>query len=620
MDFLIVISLLTMASLALAHFMKSNVAIALPVAAFSFILITYVFGLFDLLLAGVLASVLLTLVSFALALLKGGRVGSNKSLFSQLRSPGAVIFWVLVTISYLLTRSMQFHNWDEFSHWGTVSKAFYIFDSLSPYNPADLAFRSYPPAISIFQYFVNKISFGWLEANVFWAYQILIFAALAPFAAKLSWQKPFAVVISFLSFLVVPLMFFAAFSQIYVDPILGILFGYALAVVAISDLRLWSSKLQLALGLAVVILSKDSGLFLGSVVLVYYIIRMIQLRQLSLSNLKRPAGLLGVLSPILVVIAASASWSTLLAHQKTGKVFAQPLQASAVLEAIGGGGPEYFDQVRQNFGQAFLTKPLGETLSSTATVIIFALLLGAISRLKVRDDESRLGFAPTVTLVVGGLTYTVGLMILYFFRFGEYEAVNLASFSRYLGTFWAGVAVFVTAMFVAAMAKQQDKKLLIGFSATWLVFAMLVAPVGNFAALAANPGASSNQLRAQFYPLAKQAELAGIGKGSKVWIIAQHTSGFEYWVYRYMILQAHANPGSWSIGEKSGDGDIWTTGMTKDEWTSQLRQYDFVVVLAVNERFIADFGGIFADLKQLNETNTFKVVKSDQSVTLEAAN
>lgn len=620
MDFLIVVALLAAASLAFAHFMKTSVAASLPVAAFSFILVTYLFGLFNLLFIGVLVSVAMALVALVLALIKSNKSGSAKNLMGQLVSPGAMIFWVLITLSYSLTRAMQFHSWDEFSHWGTVAKAFFIFDSLSPYNPADLAFRSYPPAISIFQYLVNKVSFGWFEGNVFWAYQILIFAALVPFAAKLSWKKPLAVVIAGVSFLVVPLMFFASYSQVYVDPILGILFGYALSIVAISDLRLWSSKLQLSLGLAVLILSKDSGLFLAAVVLVYYLIRMIQLGQLALTNLKRPTGLLGLLSPILAVVAASLSWSTLLSAQKIQKAFSQPLEAAGILDAFSGGGPEYFEQIRQNFGQAFLTKPLGETLSSIAAVIIFALALSAMFRLKVRDDETRLGFAPAATILVSGLVYTVGLMVLYFFRFGEYEAVNLASFSRYLGTFWAGVAVFVTAVLVAAMAQQQDKKLLVASSAVWLIFAMAVAPISNFFTLAANPGASSQQLRAQFAPLAQQAEIAGISKGSKVWIIAQHTSGFEYWIYRYMILQAHANQGSWSIGEKSGDGDMWTTQMKRDEWASQLRDYDFVVFLAANDGFMAEFGSLFTDKNQLNSTNTFRVIKIGDTVSLEAAN
>ncbi len=620
MDFLIVVGLLSLGSLAIAHFMKTNYSVALPVAAFSFILITYIFGIFNLLYVGVLASVGLALVAFVLVVLRSAKRGSFKSLLLQVLSPGAVIFLVLITFSYSLTRVMQFHSWDEFSHWGTVAKAFYIFDSLSPYNPADLAFRSYPPAISIFQYFVNRVSFGWFEGNVFWAYQILIFAVLAPFAARLTWKKPVAIFIAAASFLVVPLMFFSSYSQVYVDPILGFLFGYALSIVAISDLRLWSSKLQLSLGLAVLILSKDSGLFLSAVVLVYYLIRSIQIGNLSLANLKRPTGLVGFLSPIISVVAAYQSWSILLSSQKIEKAFAQPLEPTTILDAIGGGGPEYFSQIRQNFGQAFLAKPLGETLSSLAVVIIFAVVLVALFRLKVREDETRLGFTPAITLVSGGLIYTVGLMVLYFFRFGEYEAVNLASFSRYLGTFWAGVAVLVTALLISAMAKQSDKNLLVGTSAVWLLFAMVVAPVSNLMTLAANPGASSQQLRAQFAPLAQQAEAAGIQKGSKVWIIAQHTSGFEYWIYRYMILQAHANQGSWSVGEKSGEGDMWTTAMTKEEWATQLRDYDFVVLLAANDAFIEEFGTLFSDQNQLNETNTFKVVKSGDAVTLEAAN
>lgn len=619
MDFLIIVALLVIAASGFAHLLKVNVAAAIPTAIFAFILVPYLFGLFNLLFVGVLASVLLAVVAFALALIRGNKDGSTKQLLAGLASPAAVIFWVLITVSYLLTRAMQFHSWDEFSHWGTVAKAFFIFDSLSPYNPADLAFRSYPPAVSIFQYFVNKVSFGWFEGNVFWAYQILIFAALVPFAAKLVWRKPLAVAIAGLAFLVAPLMFFAAYSQVYVDPILGVLFGYSFALVATSDLRTRATKLQLSVALAVLVLSKDSGLFLAAIVLVYYLVRQVQTRQFTLENLKRPTGLLAILAPVLALVVANLSWSLLLTSQKIEKAFSQPLQASSIFDAFGGGGPAYFEQIRTNFGQAFLSKPIGETLSSIAIIIVFTLVLVAIFPLRIRDDESKLGFTPAITLIVGGVIYTVGLLVLYFFRFGEYEAVNLASFSRYLGTYWAGVAVFITAMLVSAMGQKQDKKLLVAASSGWLVFTMLVAPISNFFTLASNPGASSQQLRSQFAPLAQQAQMAGIEKGSKVWIIAQHTSGFEYWIYRYMILQAHVNQGSWSIGTKSGDGDMWTTEMDQAEWAKQLGDYEFVVFLSANETFMNEFGGIFKDQSQLNSTNTFKVVKQGDSVVLEAA-
>lgn len=619
MDFLIIVALIAIASVGVAHLLKVSLAAAIPTAIFTFILVPYVFGVFNLLFVGVLASVVLAIVAFVLALIRGNKDGSVKQLFAGLVSPAAVIFWVLITVSYSLTRAMQFHSWDEFSHWGTVAKAFFIFDSLSPYNPADLAFRSYPPAVSIFQYFVNKVSFGWFEGNVFWAYQILIFAALVPFAAKLVWRKPLAVAIAGLAFLVTPLMFFAAYSQVYVDPILGVLFGYSFALVATSDLRTWATKLQLSVALAVLVLSKDSGLFLAAIVLVYYLVRQVQTRQFTLENLKRPTGLLAILAPVLPLVAANLSWSLLLSSQKIEKAFSQPLQASSIFDAFGGGGPAYFEQIRTNFGQAFLSKPIGETLSSIAIIIIFTLVLVAIFPLRIRDDESKLGFTPAITLIVGGVLYTVGLMVLYFFRFGEYEAVNLASFSRYLGTYWAGVAVFITAMLVSAMGQKQDKNLLVAASAGWLVFAMVVAPISNFFTLASNPGASSQQLRSQFAPLAQQAQMAGIEKGSKVWIIAQHTSGFEYWIYRYMILQAHVNQGSWSIGTKSGDGDMWTTEMDQAEWAKQLGDYEFVVFLSANETFMNEFGGIFKDQTQLNSTNTFKVVKQGDSVVLEAA-
>ena len=49
-------------------------------------------------------------------------------------------------------------EWDEFSHWGSVVKSMFLTNGLSVKEGSSLMFKSYPPAISIFEYFFQVIN------------------------------------------------------------------------------------------------------------------------------------------------------------------------------------------------------------------------------------------------------------------------------------------------------------------------------------------------------------------------------------------------------------------------------------------------------------------------------
>jgi hypothetical protein len=189
MTYLIVISILLLAAFSLSYLIRSSLLISLPTSIFGITAVLYVFSLFDQLLLGfwvVLGVIGLATIASAVLLIK------DKELVSHLKtllSPGLAIFLSLALFSYLLTRGMQLSSWDEFSHWGTIVKATFLYDAVGPYNPVELGFRSYPPSLSLFEYFVTKLGGPWLEGNIFFAYQLIIWSLFTPFLAQLSWRR-----------------------------------------------------------------------------------------------------------------------------------------------------------------------------------------------------------------------------------------------------------------------------------------------------------------------------------------------------------------------------------------------------------------------------------------------
>jgi hypothetical protein len=217
---------------------------------------------------------------------------------------------------------------------------------------------------------------------------------------------------------------------------------------------------------------------------------------------------------------------------------------------------------------------------------------------------------------------------LYLFRFGEYEAVRLASYERYLGTYWAGIALFVALITIWLVAGSVSSQTTSGSKtntegvaelvvAGVLVLGLFVlSPVQKLGEFFANPHGYSSQVRAQFEPVLEQAKTAGIKPGDKVWIIAQHTTGFEYWVLRYSLMENQTNSEAWSLGSRADENDVWTVDKSASEWAQELRGYDYVVVLEATESFAEQFGELFDNPSDQTSPSVFRVKDFRGSISL----
>ncbi|MFR5189969.1 MAG: hypothetical protein ACLTEH_01690 [Clostridia bacterium] len=73
----------------------------------------------------------------------------------------------------------------------------------------------------------------------------------------------------------------------------------------------------------------------------------------------------------------------------------------------------------------------------------------------------------------------------------------------------------------------------------------------------------------------------------------------------------------WNLGAPYFEGDIWTYDITVQEWEKKLieESFDYVFIAKSDERFVQDYGSLFApdvDLTQI-ENKVFQVVKTSQT-------
>jgi hypothetical protein len=190
----------------------------------------------------------------------------------------------------------------------------------------------------------------------------------------------------------------------------------------------------------------------------------------------------------------------------------------------------------------------------------------------------------SMTLLIGFFVYQIILLLLYLTHFGEYEAVQLASYDRYTKPYLVGFLIF---FFCSMINKLLQNNLSIIKLSIFTLSVLLVLPNYNFSNLLVLVGGKSqiyNDFKNSFEPFSRDLSRKLLTKDDKVWVIAQHTEGFEFHFLKYNLLPASTNISSWSIGSSFGSTDVWTDdSINSINWKNSLINYDYLYIFKVTD-------------------------------------
>ncbi|HRN70180.1 MAG TPA: hypothetical protein PLS49_03250, partial [Candidatus Woesebacteria bacterium] len=145
----------------------------IPITIFFVILVVYIAGLFNVLILGIYINIIIAIILLVLTLIE---LFKNQKKIKEIFSPALLIWISIFMISYLFYEGRMLVEWDEFSHWGDVVKMMYN-ENIFNTNPLSLSVaKTYPPALSILQYFFQVINRGYEEYYLFIAYQIFSYS------------------------------------------------------------------------------------------------------------------------------------------------------------------------------------------------------------------------------------------------------------------------------------------------------------------------------------------------------------------------------------------------------------------------------------------------------------
>lgn len=429
----------------------------LPISCLGIILILYLFGMINLLLPGVVVICALAFLLYVYTvyfIVKNGAAATLKQKIFNLITPGTVVFAILsILLAYFNKDRLAMYT-DEFSHWLDTVVIMNRIDAFGTAPNSTAVFPSYPPAMSLFQYLLEKLNMvfsgEFSEWKAYYAYQVLAVSVMLPFM-KLkgeSVSKKVAGIITWPIALVIPLYFFnEAYSSLYIDPFLGIVAGCGFAAIAISKTKDWVYQSYITLLCGVLTIAKDVGIYLSIFIALYFFIDY--LARSKKGAIKETVKMLPLaLCPMLSMIVTKVLWKIELAVSHTPQKFSAPFDIAGTIATIKGNGNEFYTTVYENFRAAITYRyiyyeRMGFNYTAIMVLITVALLLFNVRLYRLGRIKTASCIAGTVIPSAAVIIYILSMFPLYISRFYEEEAINLASFDRYCGI------VFLTGILLA---------------------------------------------------------------------------------------------------------------------------------------------------------------------------
>ncbi len=414
----------------------------LPISTMGIILFLFLTGMVNILGIGwILVSIIAVgLYGYSIYLLikKHSRDSLKESCFN-LFTPGFIVFAILTVLIAFFNQDRLATHTDEFSHWMDIVMIMTGIDDFGTTAGSGAIFPSYPPAMSLFQYLMEKINMAitgdFSEWKVYFAYQLLVVSIMLPFVKDKghSVVQKVVSVISWPVCLFLPLIFFKdMYSSIYIDPFLGVLGGSGFAAVSITKKKDWMYNTYMSMLMAVLVLSKDVGIYLAIFISIYFLIDYLSREGFGKKNILLSA------TPLAAMILAKLLWKIELAVSHTAQKFSQPFDVQGTIDTIKGNGNEFYTTVYDNFRQAITYRfvyyeRLGFNYTSIMTLLVVAFICLHVSLYKRGQLKKAAAITGAVVPGIAIIFYILSMFPLYISRFETEEAINLASFERYCG-------------------------------------------------------------------------------------------------------------------------------------------------------------------------------------------
>lgn len=584
-------------------------SLSVPFILFAFaILVLYLFGINGNLEFGYYLCIGTAIVSAAYSCTLDHKISFSIDEFIGILISLIPFLWLYVSID----SEFLFTGWDEFSFWGASIKIISATDAIYNNNsPLSYAFKSYPPAQQLLQYFFVK-SFGWKESTVLVAHGFFIMSAVLFTASTLVQKSSVAASLAFIIAIPVIYYFGFDFGHVFVDQLLAVVFAASISCSFRKDTIYKFILFPAALFLLVEI--KQMGLVFALFALLIAILNEIISLERDISYRLKRTVKVGV-AGIIAIFASYKTWIQYLSASGVVPVF----QSDRGIERLWSDDNKQLaltlkELVKRLDDPAYFQ--MGGQVFSGMTIVMVTLILSLVSLSLIIFSIKNIteicnSLVFSVSMIVLWPVYVVFLLLCYLMFFSEYESIRLASFERYTATFLLAWLISLICFTTRIFTEQKNIVVRIVLC-TMMVSCILYIPEQFFKDAS---GITSNdkwiKTRVNVKKFADEL-MPMMNSGDKAYFIQQQSRGFEKNIFNYSVLPHAANTWCWTLGQKYFESDVWTCDRDINQVT---KGYSYLVIFTSDKQFWDNNAKYFSNWGgKIDETGVYKINRSDDGI------
>ncbi|MDL2219709.1 hypothetical protein LJC04_05200 [Ruminococcaceae bacterium OttesenSCG-928-O06] len=545
-----------------------------------------------------------------------------KAIPAYLLNPGILSFLAgaLVLILAYTLHGHFYTGWDEYSHWGPVFKDMYMQGAMHQYTGLELLHHAYPQGTALLYFFFSRFAPGFSEAQTYAAMGVWLAACSVTLCAGQSWKRPLPAA---LALLVTPLFFILfrysePYITVYVDTLLGAVFGAAMVVALYPGRRRLSHCALAGLIAAAIAQVKDSGLFFmfiaGVIFTLCYCFELPADAPRRAPRERRTG--LGLFWG--TALLPALYWRVFLVLTHTpGNSFGDPLGQNlfTLLRGAATGSDPTSASIIERFWINLRVAPVvyngyGTSLMMAALLSVGGLLFG----LWLWKRRHRRGPALVLwALPVLFAAYLAGMLVMYLTMFTPAEGLMGASFERYMSSFFIGwcMAALAAALFYG---EELVPKLRAAAPTVALVAVL---------ALEANAVAGRDVLdlshhkedsRYGFESVSAQM-LEHLAPDDRIWVIAQGTDLMYTYMFHYNLMPAKVDlwlPNQMGYGEADPPNAEQLAQRAREKGVSHILVY--ITDDVFDERYGAGFSDNLTSVHQNSLPSLYRVAPSGEPI------
>lgn|GEM_PF-3875721 len=643
---LIPVAILCVYSLFFAHYFDKKLIDCLPLAALTITLTLFLCGLFGSLSIGLYILASAAVFFIVLLIIKRSCISYKKILLNREN----LLLIICMAVLYFFAYSAIFGSGDDFgTGWATLIKLNYLYDSLAAATPEYFGQLDWPGFTSIFAYYFLKLSFGYREWVAIFSHGFLLLCFLLPlFSGLKAFDSPlfkkikplyYCLCLGVPVFLIfaVPLIIHpiegSAFGFIFVDSILGGMFGYLLFLYYSEKNNSHHWKLPFCLTLFAMFMIKTNGLVLGALAI---LVCMIDYSFAAPNYLKKKGmhnnlwrGIKAFAVPCICLVLPYFIWrlfcaiavnavNTFVAFSKGGSAF------GTIAEMLSGRSPQYVYVGADETISSFFTRTMGHYIGfhpifhsvvpATGAFITLAVLSLLLIYCWIEKSFAiRRTIILSATFIFSIILYLLTICFGFIYQLPERFAILAPSVERYFGSLLMGFILLVISMLLRVAFTYRKVYLCI---AAPLAFVLLFGgfQMAVFKVLTCRSTIADH--------IDMRANITGISRyfpylqnGDRVRFIQPVPNHYQ----TFFAGMAHYEALGRGIWIRSGlifsnfavnDLGVLSTVSTED-WAESLESYQYVYILDLDSDFIENYWFLFEENVIIKPNTMYRIIHGD---------